>query len=682
MCGPSPQPCLGSWPRFPRSQACAHAVCSARIDSQIAKPTNCLVLNALHLKLHQAKVVVDQVKGSQSLTSTNFSYDDAAQRATVTFDQEMPASNKAAFAIDFEGIMNDQMAGFYRSKYMPTVPAAKSVPTDGHFHYMLSTQFESCDARRAFPCFDEPNIKATFDFEIEVPTDQVALSNMPVKETKPTKEGWHMVSFETSPRMSSYLLAWAVGDFEYLEKLTDRRYNGKQIPVRVYTTRGLKEQGRWALEHAPKIIDFFSQIFDIDYPLPKSDLIAVHEFTHGAMENWGLVTYRTTQVLFDEKTSDPRFRNAVAYVVAHELAHQWFGNLVTMDWWDELWLNEGFATWVGWHAIDHLHPDWEVWAQFVNEGMETAFQSDGIRASHPIHVPVRDALDINQIFDAISYRKGCSAIRMLANDLGIDVFLKGVSNYLKAHAYGNAKTKALWDALGQASGKDVNAMMDPWITKIGHPVVTVAEEPGQITVRQNRFLSTGDVQADEDTTTWWIPLGLEGKKGVSGVADLALTRREDVIRDIDDEFYKLNSGATGFYRVNYPQARLQKLSHQLGRLSPADRITTIGSTADLSFAGESTAANVLTFLEGFGGENHPLVWQQILDTLASIRSVFAEDEAVKRGLDSFTNKLIEAKLKELGWTFPDGENYLVGLLRKALIHAAVTSRNQEYGFPK
>lgn len=232
------------------------------------------------------------------------------------------------------------MAGFYRSKYKPTVSPLKSVPRDDEWHYMLSTQFESCDARRAFPCFDEPNLKATFDFDIEVPADQVALSNMPVKSTKASKHGWNVVSFETTPVMSTYLLAWAVGDFEYVEAHTERRYNGKQLPVRVYTTRGLEKQGRWALEHAPKFIDLFSQIFDIDYPLPKADLLAVHEFTHGAMENWGLVTYRTTQVLFDDKTSDARFRNAVAYVVAHELAHSWFGNFVSMDWWDELWLNE------------------------------------------------------------------------------------------------------------------------------------------------------------------------------------------------------------------------------------------------------------------------------------------------------------------------------------------------------
>ncbi|PHH86097.1 hypothetical protein CDD83_10766 [Cordyceps sp. RAO-2017] len=654
---------------------------TVRIDVEIVKPTKQIVLNTLELKLSQAKVTLDQAKSSQTMQSTDFRYDERAQRATIAFDQELPATAKAAVAVEFEGVLNNEMAGFYRSKYKPVVEPAESVPRDDEWHYMFSTQFESCDARRAFPCFDEPNLKARFDFEIEVPADQVALSNMPVRESRPSagRPGWNVVAFETSPVMSTYLLAWAVGDFEYVEAATERRYNGRPVPVRVYTTRGLKEQGRWALWHAPKIIDFFSDIFDIDYPLPKSDLLAVHEFTHGAMENWGLVTYRTTQVLFDERTSDARFRNAVAYVVAHELAHQWFGNLVTMDWWDELWLNEGFATWVGWYAVDHLHPDWQVWAQFVNEGMEAAFRLDGIRASHPIHVPVRDALDVNQIFDSISYLKGCSAIRMLANHLGVATFLRGVSRYLKAHAYGNAKTDALWAALSDASGKDVAALMGPWISRIGHPVLTVAEEPGQISVRQSRFLSTGDVGPDDDATTWWLPLGLEGKKGQDGVvADLSLTAKSDTIRDVDvDGFYKLNSGATGFYRVNYPPARLARLSGQLDRLGTEDKIAIISSTADLAFAGNGTTAALLTFLRGFGAEAHPLVWTQVLDSIASVKSVFAEDAELKRGLERFALELIRDKVRQVGWDFADDEGYLTGLLRKQLIGVAVASGHTE-----
>lgn len=548
---------------------------------------------------------------SRTVETTAFSYDEKKQRATITFPEEIPTSKDAKLTITFEGILNNDMAGFYRSKYKPAVEAATSVPRDDTFHYMLSTQFESSDARRAFPCFDEPRLKATFDFQIEIPDDQVALSNMPVKGISKTKDGFQMVSFERTPVMSTYLLAWAVGDFEYVEAFTDRQYNGKQIPVRVYTTRGLKEQGRWALDHAPKTIDLFSESFGIDYPLPKSDLLAVHEFTHGAMENWGLVTYRTTAVLFDEKTSDARYKNRVAYVVAHELAHQWFGNLVTMDWWDELWLNESFATWAGWYAVNEFHPDWEVWAQFVNEGMEMAFKLDGVRASHPIHVPVKDVLDVNQIFDHISYYKGCSTLRMLANHLGEDVFLKGVGEYLKAHAYGNAKTESLWQALSEASGIDVNALMSNWIEKIGHPVVTVAEEPGQISIKQNRYLSLGDVKPEEDETVWWIPLALQGQTGKQDIQRIALTDKETTIREIDDDFYKLNSNATGFYRTNYPPARLAKLGTQLDRLSNEDKISMIGSAAELAFSGIGTTPALLSFIEGFGAETNHLVWAQV-----------------------------------------------------------------------
>ncbi|KAH6695165.1 peptidase family M1 [Plectosphaerella plurivora] len=643
------------------------------IDVQITKPVKDIVINTVFLKLAKASVSVTQSKTTVPFETSNISQDEKQQRSTIHFDQEIPPSEKATLTIEFEGILNNDMAGFYRSKYTPAVTPSDAVPRDDEWHYMLSTQFEACDARRAFPCFDEPNLKATFDVHIEVPDGLVALSNMPVSATEKTRDGFQKISFETSPKMSTYLLAWAIGDFEYVEAFTDRKYNGKQLPVRVYTTRGLKEQGRYALWHAPKIIDFFSDIFGIEYPLPKADLLAVHEFTAGAMENWGLVTYRTTAVLYDEKTSEPRYRNRVAYVVAHELAHQWFGNLVTMDWWDELWLNEGFATWVGWHATDYLHPEWQVWSQFVNEGMEMAFKLDSIRASHAIHVPVKDALDVNQIFDHISYLKGCSAIRMLANHLGVETFLKGVSNYLKKHEYGNAKTEALWSALSEASGADVNKLMGPWISKIGHPVLTVTEKPGQLEVKQSRFLSTGDVKPEDDETIWWLPLELEGKKGTAGITSVGLERKEDTISDVDLDFYKLNSGASGFYRVNYPPERLLKLGQQLDRLTTEDKIAVIGSAADLAFSGNGSTAALFSFLQGFGKEDNYLVWSQVLDSIAAVKSVFGEDETIKKGLESFTLKLVDEAVTKYGFEFPEGEDYLTGLLRKRLLLTAAVN---------
>ncbi|KIV98469.1 uncharacterized protein PV09_09722 [Verruconis gallopava] len=648
-----------------------------KIALEIKRRAREIVLNTNQLKIHSAELSTEHTKSETSAKASSVSYDVQRQRATLSFDDEFPTAQKAWLDITFQGIINNLMAGFYRSKYKPAVAAAKSVPRDEEYHYMLSTQFESCDARRAFPCFDEPNLKATFDFEIEIPDDQVALSNMPVKETKKgSKNGLKIVSFDTTPIMSTYLLAWAVGDFEYVEDFTKRKYNGKNLPVRVYTTRGLEEQGRYALEHAPKIIDYFSEIFRIDYPLPKSDLLAVHEFSHGAMENWGLVTYRTTAVLFDEKQSDQRYKNRVAYVVAHELAHQWFGNLVTMDWWNELWLNEGFATWVGWLAIDHLHPEWAVWSQFVSESLQTAFGLDSIRNSHPIEVPVRDALEVDQIFDHISYLKGSSVIRMLSSHLGNETFLLGVSNYLKRHQFSNARTSDLWSALSEASGQDVDAFMDPWIRKIGFPVVTLAEELGQIGVRQSRFLISGDIKPEEDETIWWIPLGIKFTASTKKILHTALTEKETTVRDIDEGFYKINADQTGFYRTNYPPAHLTRLGEKRHSLSVEDRIGLIGDVAALAQSGDGTTAAFLALVEQFQDEKQYLVWQQIITALGNIRSIFSDVQDISNGLRIFTLKLLTPAVEKIGWEFAPNEDLLTGQLRALLIAQAGMSGHQ------
>ena len=277
-----------------------------------------------------------------------------------------------------------------------------------------------------------------------------------------------------------------------------------------------------------------------------------------------------------------------------------------MDWWNELWLNEGFATWVGWLAIDHFYPEWNVWAQFVTEAVQQAFTLDALRGSHPIEVPVRDALEVDQVFDAISYLKGSSVIRMLSGHLGVDTFLSGVSDYLKANSYGNATTNDLWMALSKASGTNVNEFMDIWIRKIGFPVLTVAEEPGQIGVRQTRFLSTGDVKPEEDETLWWIPLGLKTGQKASDIASQALTTKEETIRHVDDTFYKLNSDQTGFYRTNYPPARLVQLGNSKQQLSIQDRIGLVGDASALAIAGDCTTAALLALCAAFKDETEYL----------------------------------------------------------------------------
>ncbi|KAF2266114.1 hypothetical protein CC78DRAFT_531973 [Lojkania enalia] len=640
------------------------------IDLNIANDSswNDIVLNAHQLKLYSGEL---KLGNGSSYEAKNITYDEKRQRATLDFADQIQYSGEALLTVKFQGTINNIMAGFYRSKYKPKGDVPMSVAKDDEFHYMFSTQFESCDARRAFPCFDEPNLKATFDVDIEIPEDQVALSNMPEKETKPSKKsGFKTVAFERTPVMSTYLLAWAIGDFEYVEAFTKRKYDGKNLPVRVYTTRGLKDQGRFALENCHQIVDYFSEVFQIDYPLPKVDLLAVHEFSHGAMENWGLITYRTTAVLFDEKTSADSYRNRVAYVVAHELAHQWFGNLVTMDWWSELWLNEGFATWVGWFAIDHLYPDWNVWGQFVSESVQLAFQFDGLRFSHPIEVPVYDGLEVDQIFDHISYLKGSSVIRMLSAHLGEKVFLQGVADYLKAHQYRNATTNDLWSALSKASGQDVTSFMDFWIRKIGFPVVTITEEPGQIGLRQQRFLLSGDVKPEEDQTVWWIPLGLHTGSSASA-ASLhkagALTQKEETVRDVNNSFYQINKNLTGFYRTNYPPDRLIKLGESRHHLNVQDKIGLIGDAYANAVAGYGATPGLLALVESFQDESEYLVWSQILTNIGNVRSVFSSAGDISEGLKKYHLKLVTPAVEKVGWDFKQGEGFLIGQLRAALI---------------
>ena len=299
-----------------------------------------------------------------------------------------------------------------------------------------------------------------------------------------------------------------------------------------------------------------------------------------------------------------------------------------------------------------------------------AFQLDSLRTSHPIEVPVRNALEVDQIFDHISYLKGSSVIRMLAASLGVETFLKGVSDYLKAHEYGNAKTNDLWAALSRASGQDVTAIMDPWIRKIGFPVLTVAEEPGQISVKQSRFLTAGEVKPEEDTTTWFIPIGLKTGEQATDAKREALTVKEDTYRDIDTDFYKVNSDMTGFYRTNLPPPRLVQLSKQLDKLSVQDKIGLIGDAGAMAIAGEGTTAAVLSFMEGFVAEGSYLVWSELVSTLGKIRSTFSSDQQIAEGLRQYTLKLATAATDRVGWEFAPGDDYLTGQLRALLLQTA------------
>jgi aminopeptidase 2 len=544
------------------------------------------------------------------------------------------------------------MAGFYRSTYKNA---------DGSEAILATTQMEATDARRAFPCFDEPALKAKFSVTLIADKNLTCLSNMDVASETDVQSNISgttkkAVKFNTSPLMSTYLLAFIIGELNYIETKNFR------VPIRVYAPPNQDiEHGRFSLELAAKTLAFYEKTFDSEFPLPKMDMVAIPDFAAGAMENWGLITYRVVDVLFDEKTSGASTKERVAEVVQHELAHQWFGNLVTMDFWDGLWLNEGFATWMSWYSCNIFYPEWKVWQSYVTDTLQGALSLDSLRSSHAIEVPVKRADEVNQIFDAISYSKGSCVLRMISKYLGEDIFMEGIRQYLKKHAYGNTETGDLWAALSNASGKDVSKVMDIWTKNVGYPVVTVTENKGDssIHVKQNRLLRTADVKPEEDKVLYPVFLGLRTKEGID--ESLVLSKREEDFKVPDLDFFKLNADHSGIYRTSYTPDRLEKLGKAAkeGLLSVEDRAGMIADAGALAASGYQKTSGVLNLLKGFDSEKEFIVWNEIIGRLGSIQSAWIfEDEKVKNGLETFQRDLVSEKAHKAGWEFKETDSHI------------------------
>lgn len=652
----------------------------------IVEETNELHLNYRDLSVSQDKIDIaihcnDSTKNIDVDSIQEFS---DKEYFIIKFAETVkPAdSSKLVVTLNYDAVIQTNMAGFYKSGYKE----------NGVEKIMLSTQFEATDARRAFPCLDEPGLKATFSVDLVVSLEWTTLGNMPILEEKPAGTNLKTVKFEKAPIMSTYLLAWACGEFEYIESFTEGTYqNDKPLPVRIYTTKGYKQEAELASEIAPKIIDYFSKIFEIKYPLPKLDLIAVHSFSHNAMENWGLITYRSTALLYSESKSDPSYKQKVAYVVAHELAHQWFGNLVTMKWWDELWLNEGFATWVGFAAVDYLFPEWDIFSGFVSESLQQALNLDGLRNSHPIEVPVVDALDIDQVFDAISYLKGASTILMISNSLGTEVFLKGVAKYLNKNQFGNATSHDLWSSISEVSGRPVNDMMESWIKKIGFPIVNVDLDYAnkQLTIKQSRFLNSGDLKDEENHTKWWIPLNFSN--GPSASDKLSLEPNEIspgsssiTINDfpLTNDFFKLNKDTTGAYRVNYsPQVMEQNILPFFKKLSGKDKVGVIADVASIAVSGDEFTSTTTLFkliqsvIDSDAIGDKYVVWLELGKRLDHILVTFTGiDEQISRGLKNFAKSVYKKMsiifLNELEKNKIDDSQFLRSKLRAEILGKA------------
>ncbi|KAF3929112.1 Laeverin [Dactylellina cionopaga] len=613
------------------------------ISLDVIEDTTEVIVNSTEIEVHHA-VLSEGEQEIGVLSRGDVKYNEDLQTASFDFKHTLKAGTKATLKLKFTGTLNENMAGFYRSSYKDK---------DGKTQYLATTQMEPTDCRKAFPCFDEPALKATFDIVLIADEKLTCLSNMNEESAKDIGNGKKAHTFATSPPMSTYLVAFIVGDLRYIET------NEFRIPVRVYATPGSEHLGKFSLDLAARTLKFYEETFDSKYPLPKMDMVAIPDFSAGAMENWGLVTYRLVDLLFDETTSGASTKQRVAEVVQHELAHQWFGNLVTMDFWDGLWLNEGFATWMSWYSCNVFYPEWKVWESYVADNLQSALSLDSLRSSHPIEVPVKKISEINQIFDAISYSKGSCVLRMVSQYIGEETFMKGIRSYLKKHAFQNTVTSDLWAALSEASGKDISHMMDVWTRQIGHPVVTVTETKSGIKVKQNRFLRTADVKPEEDEVLFPIVLGLRTEDGVD--EEKLLEEREQEFK-IDTKFYKINANHSGIYRTLYSAERLEKLGQAAkdGLLTVEDRTGMVADAGALVASGHQKSSGFLSLVKGFTKEDEYVVWSEILNRVGAIRGAWVfEDKPVKDGLKKFNHFIISDIAHKLGWDFSESDGHIL-----------------------
>ncbi|BCU66784.1 leucyl aminopeptidase [Sulfolobales archaeon HS-7] len=527
--------------------------------------------DAVDLAIKNVKVDGKEVK---------FSYDGKKLVAETQVEKEVE--------VEFDGSVTSYLMGFYKAPYKGG--------------YMFSTQFEAIGARRMFPCIDRPGIKAVFSLSVRVSKELDVISNMPVKEVR--EEGnLKTVLFHDTPPMSTYLLYLGIGKFDTIsDKLGERE-------ITVATPPGLANKGKFALEVAKRVIQFYENYYGIPYQLPKMHLIAVPEFAAGAMENWGAITFRETALLVDENTAELN-RRRVAEVVAHEIAHQWFGDLVTMKWWDDLWLNESFATFMSYKAISTLYPDWTPWKEFMMSETGGAFARDSLTTTHPIHVDVKQEEELEQIFDAISYGKGASVLRMIESYLGEEDFKKGIRLYLNSHKFSNAEARELWESLEKASGKPVSKIMTEWITKAGHPIITVREDGDELHLSQRRFLYKGDTD-----DVWPIPLTYYSD-GEFHATLLEEKEKKIVVK----RPYKLNAGGVGFYRVKYPNFEAALASCK----TPEDRWNVLVDIMGLLYQGGVSLREYLSVVEKEISEDDWLPAWTLSDQLSSLYAIFPE----------------------------------------------------------
>ncbi|MDB6114185.1 MAG: pepN [Lacunisphaera sp.] len=632
---------------------------TARIELDVLQPVTELVMNALALEV-DAAALIDDVSHPVALTPQL----DAAKR-TLTLPVTL-AAGPHVITINYRGKIGTAAEGFFVDKY----------PTPSGDKLMLGTQFEPTDARRVFPCWDEPVYRATYDITLVVPEKLMAVANMPVEREIPLPGGLKEVVFARTPAMASYLVALYAGEFEAVEGEQDG------VKLRILTTEGKRASAIYALESTKRLLAYYNRYFGVKYPLPKLDQIAVPNAfaTFGAMENWGCITYIDTALLYNPVTSSQEGRERVFQVIAHEMAHQWFGDLVTMAWWDNLWLNEGFASWMGTKSSNALNPDWQLWLR-ANTQKENAMALDARKTTHPIQRPILNESQANDAFDVISYQKGQSFLRMLEGYLGEDTFRAGIRLYAERHQFSNSTTADLWAALGDASGKPVVALAAGWTEQPGFPVVLVstvgaslddARAPTSGAPTSNRMLKLEQLRFtlnDPNATplTWKVPVTLANTANLAATSVTLLENRSTTVPwPAGAGTVKANVGDTGFYRVLYDDLLGDALRAQIATLPVSEQLNFLGDTWALVEAGRVPAASWLDLAEKLTRTRSQPVLAHLLNRLLAIDRLELNQPG-RSGYQAWIVKQFAPQLARLGWASIPGESPLDSTLRAQLI---------------
>jgi aminopeptidase N len=615
------------------------------VDIEVTRPTGVITLNAVNMSAEAA--IIDDDAGRAG----SIAFDAATQTMTLTFPQ-MIAAGSHRLRIDFTAQINKFGRGLFMVDYL----------TDAGRKRMISSHLEPADARRIFPCWDEPAFKASFALNVTVPQDFLAVSNMPVGREEPSSDGRKRVAFEATPKMSSYLFVLAAGELERSSGDADG------VSVGVVTTRGKSPQGRYALDSAIGLLKYYNDYFGVKYPLPKLDLIAVPGGFGGAMENWGGITFFESRLLFDPKSNSPADRRGIFIILAHEMAHQWFGDLVTMAWWDNLWLNEGFASWMQAKAADHFNADWQVWLN-SSDAKQSAMRADAKRTTHPIQQPIADETEAMAVFDGITYTKGQAFIRMLENYLGEETFRDGIRRYMQAHALSNATTADLWQALEAASGQPVAAIAAAYTEQAGVPLILadVTCDDGQrhIALRQERFTIH---DPDAAPQRWKVPLAFGPLRGMAPAQRALLDGNSRVDTGPCSDPLKLNLGDMGYYRVQYDAATQAALAKSIGQMSPADRVNFLADTWASVEAGRLSPASFLELVDAIDLADNRAVWGSVIRVFARLDHL-EQDRPGRAGFQAYARAKLRPVFDQFTWERVANEPIERQTLRTRLIRA-------------